>query len=237
MKYVVCIIKIQRWFRGCLVRLKRLPLILYKMQFHLKNEMKLFNFSKISKDGRTNSCIDEDNIIDKLLLKFKSKIDIPKIRMWYDILVYDELYGWLPVNIKISTLKTADNIGNLSTCVYAYTDTELNFDKQYNNGKLSIILSDALESKKYTKKSKKDHYFLVVNKLDSTDIIINSIKGLKTLTSNTNNLPFQVCWSKNREYTYSAIHLKVKQFIECLQSAKPSWKVDFMHKMNRLKLN
>jgi len=38
------------------------------------------------------------------------------------------------------------------------------------------------------------------NKNNLNDIIINSVKGLIHLTPNINNLPFQVCWDKNREY-------------------------------------
>ena len=37
--------------------------------------------------------------------------------MWYDILVFDYMYGWLPINIKITTMKTNDNTGNLAMCV------------------------------------------------------------------------------------------------------------------------
>ena len=40
------IIKIQKWFRGCILRLKQLPLVMYKIQNYLK--LKSFNFqSKI----------------------------------------------------------------------------------------------------------------------------------------------------------------------------------------------
>jgi hypothetical protein len=38
----------------------------------------------------------------------------------------------------------------------------------------------------------------VLNKTDASNIIVNSVKGLTILTPNINNLPFQVCWDKNR---------------------------------------
>jgi hypothetical protein len=92
------IIKIQKWFRGCIFRLKQLPLIMYKIKKYLK--LQVFQFSKQNEDGRINSCIDEDEVIKLLIKKFSDKIKKPKIRMWYDILAFDYIYGWIPINIK-----------------------------------------------------------------------------------------------------------------------------------------
>ena len=49
------IIKIQKWFRGYILRLKQLPLIMYKIKKYLKLQM--FQFSTQNEDGRINSCI------------------------------------------------------------------------------------------------------------------------------------------------------------------------------------
>jgi hypothetical protein len=228
------IIKIQSWFRGLLLRLKRLPLIMYKIKFYLK--LQIFKFSNYNEDGRINSCIDEDNIIILLINHFGDKIKKPKIRMWYDILAYDFIFGWIPINIKTTTTKTADNTGNLAMCVYAYTDEILDFNKSYENGKMSIILFNKLKSKNYNRNNKKDYYFIVLNKTNSNDIIINSIKGLKFLTSNINNLPFQICWDKNRDYIYDNINIKIKLFIDCLQKPKPSWRETFIENIRNISL-
>ena len=187
-------------------------------------------------DGRINSCIDENNIIELLILKFTKRIKKPKIRMWYDILVFDYIYGWLPVNIKTTTTLTNDNTGNLTMCVYAYTDELLDINKTYKNGKMSNILLDKLKNKKYNLSNKKDYYFIVLNKSNSNDIIINSVKGLTVLTPNINNLPFQVCWNKNRVFKYENINIKIKSFIECLQKPKPSWKKIFLTNIRELDL-
>ena len=228
------IIKIQSWFRGYIFRLKRLPLIMYKIKAYLK--LQIFIFSNLNDDGRINSCIDEDNIIILLIEKFGNKIKKPKIRMWYDILAYDYIYGWIPINIKTTTTKTSDNTGNLAMCVYSYTDEILDLNKSYENCKMSIILFDKLKNKNYNKINKKDYYFIVLNKTDSSDIIINSVKGLLILTSNNNNLPFQICWDKNRDYIYENINTKIKLFIECLKKPKPSWKELFMTNIRTLSL-
>ena len=229
-------IKIQKWFRGCILRLKQLPLIMYKIKKYLK--LQAFQFSTQNEDGRINSCIDEDGVITLLVEEFGEKIKKPKIRMWYDILAFDYMYGWIPINIKTTTTITSDNTGNLAMCVYAYTNEILDIhrDKSYENGKMSDILFDKLKNKEYNINNKKDYYFIVLNKTSTGDIIINSVKGLTLLTPNVNNLPFQVCWNKNRVFKYETITKKVKQFIDCLQKPKPSWKETFMSNIRALDL-
>ena len=66
--------------------------------------------------------------------------------------------------------------------------------------------------------------------------IVNSVKGLTILTPNINNLPFQVCWDKNRIFKYENINKQIKLFINCLQKPKPSWKETFMTNMRTINL-
>jgi len=253
-EYIKKIITIQSWFRGCIYRLKHLPLIMYKIQKYLKTTN--FTCATENDDGRINSCIDEPNIIKLLISKFGDRIKKPEtnilpkqtkkkktnkkktIRTWCDILAYDYIYGWIPINIKTTTMIKNDNIGNLSTVLYAYTDNifDLNVNKSYTNGKMSTILFNKLKNKQYNKHNKKDYYFLVLNKKNRNDIIVNSIKGLTILHSNINNLPFQVCWDKNREFYFEPIYKKIKLFITCLQKPKPIWSEQFMRDIRTLKL-
>lgn len=246
------VIKIQKWFRGCNFRLKRLPLIMYKIKKYL--ETHIFQCSTQTNDGRINSCLDEDKIINLLIEKFNVRIKKPNIRMWFDILAYDNICGWIPINIKTTTTLTNDNTGNLAMCVYSYTDEtlELNINKSYENGKMSDILFNKLKHKKYNYKNKKDYYFIVINKsttknklitlnnnknnIAKNDIIINSVKGLSILTPNVNNLPFQVCWNKNKVFKYENINKKIKLFIDCLQKSKPSWREIFLKNIRTLEL-
>ena len=101
-----------------------------------------------NEDGRINSCMDKDVVIKLLIEMFGNKIKKPKIRMWYDLLAYDYMYGWVPINIKTTTTITSDNTGNLAMCVYAYTDEILDIyrDKSYENGKMSEILFNKLKN-------------------------------------------------------------------------------------------
>jgi transcription antitermination factor NusG len=229
-------IKIQQWFRGCMFRLNHLPLILYTIQKYLKS--KAVQFSTQTEDGRINSCMDEVVVIKLLIEMFGNKIKQPKCRMWYDLLAYDYMYGWIPINIKTTTTTTSDNTGNLATCVYAYTDEILDIhrEKTYENGKMSEILFNKLKNKKYNTNNKKDYYFIVLNKTDASDIIVNSVKGLTVLTPNINNLPFQVNWSKNRIFKYKNINKNIKMFIDCLHKPKPSWQETFMSNIRTLDL-
>lgn len=230
-KYVI---KIQKWYRGSIFRLKRLPLILYIIKKYLKEQEIKYSFE--SEDGRFNSYIDENKVIDMLIKRFSNKIIKPKSRMWYDILAYDYLYGWIPINIKITTTRTNDNVSNLTSCVYAYTDEILDIfsNKLYFNGKMSIILFNKLKNKEYNKLHKKDYYFIVLNKTNTKNIIINSIKGLTFLTPNINNLPFQICWNNNKKFEYGNINIKINQFVDCINKTNLSWKETFITNMKTL---
>lgn len=227
-------IKIQKLFRGYICRAKRLPLIMYYVQKYLQEQH--ISFCTQSNDGRINSCFDEDKLIELLSKKFYGKIKKPKCRMWYDVLLFDTIYGWIPVNIKSTTTKTSDNTGNLAMCVYAYTDEILNIHStvSYKNGEMSKLLINKLKNKQYNY-SKKDYFFIVINKTDTTNIIINSVKGLSVLTHNINNLPFQIKWCKNNTFKYDVIRNKINLFIECINKRSFSWKEQFIMDAKNLK--
>lgn len=242
----ILIIKLQSVIRGYLHRLKILPLVLYKLQRYLINER--LELSRCSSDGRVSSCMDENIITDKLknAVEFKDKIKIPKERWWYDILVRDNYYGWLPINIKTTTTKTADNTGNLAMCVQAYTDEEvlLHPNRQprsslskpsTNNGSMSKILITKLQNGRLNHKPKKDYYFVVINKTNG-NVIVNSVKGLVELTSNLHNIPFQIKWNKNDVFVYGNIKDKVNMFLRCLQTPKPTWEENFLTDVRQLRL-
>ena len=223
------IIIIQRYIRGFLLRIKRLPLILYSIQKYLISVN--YHFCDINNDGRINSNFDEENIIQILINKFEYKIKKPRLRNWFDICVYDNYYGWLPVNIKSTSTKTSDNVGNLALCVYAYTNVnlDLQLENGYENGIMASILFDKLKNNDINYIHKKDYYFIVLNKNNNKQVIVNSIKGLTKITPNINNLPFQVKWDLNQEFQYKHIQLCVKNFLEIIKKPNPSWKETFLY--------
>ena len=220
--------------RGIQYRRNHLPNSILTIQRELQNDN--INLCKISNDGRINSSLDEDEI--KRILKeiFSDRIKEPPERSWYDICVYDYQYGWLPINIKTTTTKTADNIANLAMCVHVYTDEELNLNKNYNNGEMSQILTKKIKKKEYNYNSKKDYYVLVVNKKNNKDIIVNSIKGLTQLKPNLNNIPYQVCWDKNRIFNYKTIKKNIKMLLDALHRPSLTWRESFLHDIRKIKL-
>jgi hypothetical protein len=230
------VVRIQQCFRGYRTRLHRLPLIMYVIQRFLKSQA--IQFSIQHGDGRVNSSMDENTVIELLIREFGERIKVPKEeRMWFDILVRDHLVGWIPINIKSTKTTTPDNVGNMAICVYAYTNEALDIhrNKTYNSGEMSGILLAKLQKREYSTNPKKDYYFLVLNKTDSTDVIVNSLKGLTVLTPNIHNLPFQVKWSKNREFKYKHISDTIQQYINCTRKPEPSWNETFMSGMRTLR--
>ena len=217
--------------KGYSVRKNNLPLVLYSIRNYLKTKQVFF--SNITSDGRINSSIDEETIIKKLMVRYPERIQRPNVRMWYDIKVYDFRHGWIPVNIKTTTTTTSDNTGNLAMAVYAYTNFPMNIDNSYCNGPMSKVLLSCLSNNNINT-GDRDYYFLVLNKNDPSEIIINSVRGLSILTPNMNNLPFQVCWKRNREYEHKCIKKSLKMFIECIKKPKPSWQESFVSQIREL---
>jgi len=76
---------------------------MYKIQKYLKS--KEIHLSTQNEDGRINSCMDEDIVIQLLIEMFGNKIKKQKNRMWYDLLAFDYIYGWIPINIKNNNYK------------------------------------------------------------------------------------------------------------------------------------
>jgi hypothetical protein len=224
--------KIQKVFRSYICRAHRLPTIMYVIQDYLKKQD--LKIPKPNKDGRVNSSIAEDYITDILEKQFPNRIKIPEKRKWYDILAYDYRYKWVPINIKISNFKNADNVSNLSSCVLSYTDEILDFNKSYQNGNLTKILINKLESKCYNKNNKKSYYFLVINKNNSKEVICNSLLGLTKLTANINNLPFQINWTHNKKYVYKGILIQIDNFVKCVKSPKPSWQEELIKNIRKI---
>lgn len=224
------VIIFQSWTRLHLQTINNLPNTTRRIQQILQKS--LIAPSKEFKDGRTCSSKDEDVIINTLS-EMKERLFIPKSRHWFDLAVFDYRHGWLPVNIKSTTTKSADNIGNLSTCVYALNDENLDLKKSYNNGEMATLLINSIQEKKYNTINKKDYYFVVLNKT-TNEIIINSIKGLEIMTPNINNLPFQINWKKNSKFKYQNTEESMKKFINCFPCKKTSWKEEFLLNMRSI---
>ena len=154
----------------------------FLQQYHL-------SLTQTTRDGRVNSAFNEDEIVELIDKHFP--IRRPKIRDWFDF-AFEENDIFYPVNIKVSTTETADNLNCKLGIYYALT------------GKLPDF-KNGISWENYLKKLKenihhnnRDYYFLIVNKYNTNDVFISSLKALNKLVPNGNNLPFQAQWSENK---------------------------------------
>jgi len=233
-KYLAKIVeRIKGFVQGQKYRRNNLPNSIRAIHNFL--EEKKIVCSKKSGDGRTNSCLDEDTICDLLMKSpFKKRLYKPSARHWFDIAIKDYQHGWLPINIKSTTTKTADNVGNLTTCVYALTDYKINdIKKSQRNGVMSKVLVERLKNKQYNQGDKQDYYFLVINKTNGR-IITNSLKGLTKITPNINNLPFQVKWMDNKKFKYKPIEDCVSMVLDAFTKPRPNWKEKFLQEIRNI---
>jgi hypothetical protein len=151
-------------------------------------------------DGRLDSAESEPIIIEHLKTLFSENndieiIDAPRPRHWYDILIKIEGKSY-PVNIKITSGGTADNVSSKEGLFYALTGMwpekvrGLTRWTSYNT-LLTENLDFSLDS---------DYYFIIYFKEDEI-FLVTSLKRIKELTPNGNNLPFQCDWAKNDTFT------------------------------------
>ncbi|GAA6975265.1 hypothetical protein AOH383_14560 [Helicobacter pylori] len=148
-----------------------------------------YNLSQPLQDGRLNSSVNEEEILNTI--KYFFPIQLPKAREWWDFSV-EENDIFYPVNIKITTTKTADNLNCKLGIYYALCGLLPTFNNEIAWEKYFQKLHKDLG-----KNTDRDYYFLIINKNDPKDIFINSLKGIQTLQPN--NLPFQCKWDNNRE--------------------------------------
>lgn len=165
-----------------------LPDLLIKIVDFLKSQNLIL--SQQSRDGRINSAFNEDEIFKILQIQFA--INRPNMRDWWDF-SFSENNIFYPINIKISTTKTTDNLNCKLGIYYALTGEF----PPFNNGVSWEIYFKTL--KKNLKPNDRDYYFLIINKDNPSDVFATSLKQLEFILPNGNNLPFQAKWDNNRK--------------------------------------
>lgn len=144
--------------------------------------------SESHEDGRVNSINDEDTIIDILIQKYgEENIKKPPARCWWDVKIFGH-----PINIKSSNFKSGDNFSSKLALLYALTDIPEDEIKA-NSWQ---IFQDKL--KKHKGENNRDYYIIVLSKIEGK-VYLQSLKSLRKINSNGNNLPFQVNWGNNIE--------------------------------------
>ena len=168
--------------------MESLPHLLCEMIDFLRTQN--LHLSQRSRDGRINSAFNEDEIFN--LLEANFGINRPKKRDWVDF-SFTENGQFYPVNIKVSTTHTTDNLNCKLGIYYALTGQIPPFSNGVDWESYFRTLRENLTP------NPKDYYFLIVNKEDCNDIFATSLKSLKHIIPNGNNLPFQAKWDENRE--------------------------------------
>lgn len=156
------------------------------------------NFSAIG-DGRIDSAESEPVIIEHLKALFNDTsveiIETPGKRWWYDILIKynDEIF---PVNIKITSGNSNDNISSKLGMFYALTGIW----PEDISGLVRWENYNKLLTENFNPDINTDYYFIVYFKNEES-FLFTSLKRLNMVVANGNNLPFQCKWSDNCEVT------------------------------------
>ena len=163
--------------------------------------------SENHEDGRVNSIDDEDTIIDLLVEKYGDNIEKPKARCWWDVKIFGH-----PLNIKSSNFKSGDNFSSKLALLYALTDIP------EGEIKANSWKSFQEKIKEHKGENNRDYYIIVLSKLDGK-VYLQSLKSLRKINSNGNNLPFQVNWGNNTE-PVERTYLQAYDFlIECYKES------------------
>ena len=148
------------------------------------------NLTRTTRDGRVNSTFNENEIVALIAQRFE--IQRSESRDWFDF-AFEEQGIFYPVNIKVSTTETTDNLNCKLGIYYALTGQLPDFPNTISWENYFCRLSNRIVDNNC------DYYFLIVNKDNTQDIFLSSLKSIRHLVPNGNNLPFQACWNDNRE--------------------------------------
>jgi hypothetical protein len=160
-------------------------------------------------DGRINSLIDEDLLIDALIDISKNhkgfKVEKAPIRHWYDVKINDK-----PVQIKSSTGGT-DNWSSKKSIAYALTDLEESEIDILGNRHKTIQRVLANNVSKHQKPRDMDIFCIDKN---TGKVYHTTLCTLSKLTSNGNNLPFQINWKYNwKRPSQSRTYTQARKFV------------------------
>jgi len=91
-----------------------------------------------------------------------------------------------------------------------------------------------IKAGRYNVNPLRDYYFLVALK-DKKEVIAQSVLGLSNITANKSNLPFQVRWSNNKQYTpHSAKEFAINWQQLYATKRSPTWQQKLLDDLNDL---
>jgi hypothetical protein len=165
--------------------------------------------SENHEDGRVNSIDDEDTIIKLLIEKYGDNIEVPKARDWWDV----KVFGY-PLNIKSSKYGSAsDNFSSKAAILYALTNlpeenVKVTSWKKFQDALLNHSSED----------NQRDYYIFSLNK-QTNEVHLSSLKTLRKITPNGNNLPFQIKWADNTQPVQRTHRQAYEFLVECYKES------------------
>ena len=171
----------------------QVPPILIDIADHLARHR--FCISSHNQDGRINSAINEDEVLNYIDRSFGFpegySLVRPQARDWFDFAIEGN-QQFYPVNIKVTKTDTTDNLNCKLGIYYALTGLK----PAFGNGIAWLPFFQKLHAA-FGRHQDKDYYFLIVNKNNLSDVFCSTLRGIENLTPNGNNLPFQSRWQDN----------------------------------------
>ena len=165
--------------------------------------------SENHEDGRVNSIDDEQTIVKLLISKYGDNIEIPKARCWWDL----KVFGY-PINIKSSKYGTAaDNFSSKAAVLYDLTNLPEEQVKVTTWQKFQqALLNHSSED------NHRDYHIFSLNKV-TNEVHLSSLKTLKKITPNGNNLPFQIKWVDNLDPVQRTHRQAYEFLVECYKES------------------
>lgn len=179
-------------------RMSYCPQVLYDISDYLR-EYHIKISENVEGEGRGGSLKDEGSIKQALYEHdiFKHLIIDEAARKFGDMIVldYDKITRH-PVNIKTSFGKSADNCFSKAGIVYAFTDIpDYEIPRSMNFHKMGTLIKTRGKDI-----PTRDYWFLCVDKLDSSNVLVRGAKQINSWTVNINpsNI-LQINWNKEKQ--------------------------------------
>ena len=186
-----------------------------------KTVLNAFQFS-ISRYGRIDSANDEGRFIHNFA-SIMGQIGYPvikaKARHWYDLKICD-----IPVNLKLTSCKCADNAFNKKSIAYTLIGDietveklrETNYDEWFSKIKKYF---ENMPSQRNPVKY--EYYYLVINKT-TKEVLFKSILDIHTYKKNSSGNVLQIDWKnefQNKSYTSTDGRGKMRELLNNVQQA------------------
>ena len=168
-----------------------IPETLVQVCDHLRNQD--WNLSVDGQDPRIDSAVKATNVVQAIKNANTWSVSLPNVanrnnRSWYNARI-DNLY----VRVKISRCGSNDNT-NAKRAIYWFLtgqDPDLTTKVATNR-----FFQDMRKNERPD--DARDYYYIIVNKLDTSDVFVVSLKGLAKCYPAHNNPPFQAKWDECR---------------------------------------